>query len=527
MNDLITELVAQGVSAFVVCSGSRNLSLIEAISEDPTLTVFHHFEEREASFFALGLIKRSKKSVCVVTTSGTAVAEALPAIIEAHYSGLPLIVLSADRPVRFRGTGAPQSIEQRDIFNPYCAQSFDITDGDTASVKIDSLGPTHINICLEERQTKQTTSKPRNILQPVKKSDDSYPEASKKDVETVTRFIKESTRPLMMVGEISEELRKVVSAFAIKLKIPLFAECLSGLRELPELSPLLLKSGERVLHRGNFDAVLRIGSVPTARFWRDLEEKEIKTLSIDAKPFSGTPHGKIIQCDLYSLLMSLCNESFNEYQKDEILYKLDERSVKMIHELFYQFPHAEPSLFHTISHRIHEHDYIYLGNSLPIREWELAATRKTPHKIIGANRGANGIDGQLSTFFGSLDPLRHNFGIFGDLTTLYGLSAPYILSQCGDVQLSLLIINNSGGKIFSRVKSLQDSMSNPLIRSRLINEHAYSFASLAAMWGLQYVSVDGSVPELRVREKTLFEFKPSDAETVSFWQKYDSYWESL
>ena len=121
---LIADVRALGATAFCVCAGSRNSPLLAVLGQSD-LRVFSFVDERSAAFFALGRARRDGAPVAVVTTSGTAVAELLPAAVEAHYSGAPLILISADRPARFRGTGAPQSIEQEGIFGVYAETSIE------------------------------------------------------------------------------------------------------------------------------------------------------------------------------------------------------------------------------------------------------------------------------------------------------------------------------------------------------------------------------------------------------------------
>ena len=142
-----------GVENFCVCGGSRNAPLIAALAvgrwplaedvsanrQPPTVNSF--IDERSAAFFALGRAKLTGRPVAVITTSGTAVAEMLPAAIEAHYSGLPLVLITADRPARYRGTGAPQAIEQQSIFGVYASR-------DAAAWT--RVGPLHINIEFDE-----------------------------------------------------------------------------------------------------------------------------------------------------------------------------------------------------------------------------------------------------------------------------------------------------------------------------------------------------------------------------------------
>lgn len=135
---LVEQIRGLGASDFCACAGSRNSPLLAVLG----LTgVFSFVDERSAAFFALGRIKQSGSPVAVVTTSGTAVAELLPAVVEAHYSALPLLLITADRPARYRGSGAPQAIEQIGIFGSYAATS---PDG------WNRARPLHINIEFDE-----------------------------------------------------------------------------------------------------------------------------------------------------------------------------------------------------------------------------------------------------------------------------------------------------------------------------------------------------------------------------------------
>ncbi len=135
---VIERVRGAGVTDFCVCGGSRNAPLIAVLAE---ANVYSFVDERSAAFFALGRIKRDDKPVAVVTTSGTAAAELLPAAIEAYYSGAPLVLITADRPARFRGTGAPQAIEQAGLFGPYAAVDFD---------RWNRRAPLHLNVEFDE-----------------------------------------------------------------------------------------------------------------------------------------------------------------------------------------------------------------------------------------------------------------------------------------------------------------------------------------------------------------------------------------
>ena len=143
-----------GVREYVVCAGSRNSDLVHGLLQHrDQLQLYAFFEERSAAFFALGRTLSQPSPVAIITTSGTAAAELLPAVIEAHYQKRPIVLITADRPVRYRGSGAPQAIEQTKLFGPY-AKAFDLeSEADIRSFEAatnEVNGPLHLNVCLEE-----------------------------------------------------------------------------------------------------------------------------------------------------------------------------------------------------------------------------------------------------------------------------------------------------------------------------------------------------------------------------------------
>ena len=133
---IIDDVRALGVADFCVCSGSRNAPLIAVIDR-----AYSFVDERSAAFFAVGRARRDDRPVTVITTSGTAAAELLPAAIEAYYSGTPIVLITADRPARYRGTGAPQAIEQESLFGVYAARSIE---------SWNRRMPLHINVEFDE-----------------------------------------------------------------------------------------------------------------------------------------------------------------------------------------------------------------------------------------------------------------------------------------------------------------------------------------------------------------------------------------
>lgn len=162
MNTLARSVLAAcaraGVAEYVVCAGARNAAIampLAALSEldECPVRVWHFSEERAAGFFALGRSRALQQPVAVVTTSGTAVAELMPAAVEAFYQQVPLLLVTADRPKEFRGTGAPQAIEQAGMFGVYAGCAADVESVENVRNCLDCWNgcqPAHLNVCLPE-----------------------------------------------------------------------------------------------------------------------------------------------------------------------------------------------------------------------------------------------------------------------------------------------------------------------------------------------------------------------------------------
>ncbi len=303
-------------------------------------------------------------------------------------------------------------------------------------------------------------------------------------------------RSLILIAGLAAQHRDRVRDFCLRSNLPVYAEPLSGLREDPQLDRMRIRN-ERMLARGKFDRVIRIGNVPTLRFWRDLDSSQINVTHYSDLPFPGLTRGEVhpiedltirpAEAGLYTDFFAEDRQKFAAVQK-----ALDEE------------PQSELAMLRALSRQIPAGARIYLGNSLPIREWDLVATRDPRGFTIEANRGANGIDGQLSTFFGWCRG-SNNWCIVGDLTAIYDSNAPWIVPQL-DAKFEIVIINNGGGRIFERVASLQRM--DPDVRERIVeNAHSLRFDAWAAMWGIQ-----------------IRELIPDPAATRRVWEKYDALW---
>lgn len=510
---VIAAAIAVGVVTFVVCPGSRNAALVIALTKRNILDFKTYFwpEERSAAFFALGLCRSSAAPVAVVTTSGTAVAELLAATMEAYYSGIPLLLITADRPRCYRHTGAPQCAEQESIFGGYAPFFCDIAEGESCDLSgWQKSYPAHINLCLKDPQRDDTFF--RSDI-PVKLSG-----IVEKKV-FLERYLLRSNALLIIVGTLSEEESTALLPWLHKIEAPVLCEGPSRLRADKSLKPWALARSDGLLQTAAsygycVDAILRIGGVPTTGLWRDIEYIEsIEVTSIASTPFSGSPISHLLYGDIAELLaLSAPPKSFCCAASSRWIGAEQERLTRLV-KLFTTFSQAEPSLIYALSRYIPEDSRIFLGNSSPIREWDLAACWGRPQRDIWACRGVNGIDGQLSAFLGLCSEKKSNWAIVGDLTALYDLVAPWILRQLVAIDIQILVINNGGGQIFSKMFSLPE----------FLNAHILSFQALADLWGMEYERWE-NIPSgcHRSPGRRLIELCPHADATKLFWNEYSN-----
>ena len=478
---VLDALYAVGVQEFCVCPGSRNHNLVTALLSNPDIKTHYWFEERSAAFFALGRSRLTEQPVAVVVTSGTATAELFPAVMTAYYKNVPLILITADRPRRFRGVGAPQSAEQLNLFGLYTPLCIDLESEENCCLENwDGKYPLHLNVCFEDRLTTNVNS-----------------QDNEKKSCSLSEFFQQSHSPFVIVGALRKGVRENVINFLLDLGAPIYLEGLSGLREEPRLQCLRITNSDKIFENSQatgylIDGILRIGEIPTFRFWRDVEElgPSIPVCNLSELPFSGMSWADV-NCGPLDGLLSVrpcaVTTDFTAW------LKMDQDHQNNLLKQYKRAPRAEASLVHDLSKLIPTGSHVYLGNSLPIREWDVAATSDYKAFHVTASRGINGIDGQISTFLGLCQPGVANWAILGDLTTLYDLAGPWILPQLADMDITIVVINNGGGKIFEKMFK----------QPEFLNSHNLSFKPFAEMWGLSYerweqipARVSGNSPRL-------------------------------
>lgn len=486
---VLEEIISQGISEFCFCPGGRTAPLLYPLANCKQAHTYYWPEERSAAFFALGRIKATGLPVAVITTSGTAAAEILPAAMEAYYTGLPLVLITTDRPRRFRGTGAPQSAEQVGLFSCYVHEMQDLAEEDECHLDHWTCqGPIHINVCFEEPNDSDCRTIQLDTCEMKKNRVSTYPFFPD---ECFLSFLQKSRFPLVVVGALHPSQHAGAVQFLLHLGAPVYLEGISGIRENPKLEALRITTMERVWHfsaQHNYpiDGILRIGSVPTTRLWRDLEHKKGQILvhSITDLPFSGLSGAHVEATSLnnffaWGVTLKILNDyPFSQWKRaDHLVYQALLTVIQ--NELL-----AEQSLIHALSKKIPRNSKVYLGNSLPIREWDMAATFEPRGYQMFCSRGVNGIDGQVATFLGCCTEDQDNWAILGDLTFLYDLVGPWISSQLPNISTNVVVINNGGAGIFSRM------FAHPAFQ----NSHNLSFRPIADFWKWRYERWE-SIPE--------------------------------
>jgi 2-succinyl-5-enolpyruvyl-6-hydroxy-3-cyclohexene-1-carboxylate synthase len=514
--EVVDSCLKAGVTEFVVCAGARNAGLLEALARAEAagvVRVWHHGEERSAGFFGLGRTMETARPCAVITTSGTAAAELLPAVIESHYQCRPLVAITADRPARFRDSGAPQAIRQPGLFADYAVSG--------GFAGWDGRQPLHLNVELEEG---------------LEFGDETFagaapgefkPARERLDVAALARWLRSEwfRGMVVMVGGLEPDEREEVFHFCQALGAPVLAEATSGLREA--LWHLALPDGDRWLRAQPPGKVLRLGEVPSGRFWRDLEDlADVSVWSVCRNGLPGLARpSAVVRGPLERVLPALGDIE----RVGDVLDYLPQRSrrAERITELLEAYPDSEPGLVRALSQFAALGGGVFLGNSLPIREWNLFAQWRQPVPSIRANRGANGIDGQLSTWLGWSAEVSESWAVVGDLTALYDVAAGGLLGQVECRGRVMAVINNGGGRIFDRLPRL--GTMSPRAVEWLRNAHHADFAGLAALWQMKHLQVRTAddLDQLSSDEPApvLLEVLPDPVQTRQFWVAWDD-WET-
>lgn len=434
---IVRQIIEAGITDVVISPGSRNAPLSLAFyeaSQEGLIKIHVRIDERTAAFFALGIIKATKRPVPVVCTSGTAVANYHPAVLEASHTNAPLLVLTADRPAMLRKTGANQTTEQARIFGKAVRYFADI-DGPVYPMELplDSLrtGPVHLNLQFDEPLLSDDSS---NWLSEINIAPKEFvPRTKPGNLRLV------GARGVVVVGHDRGGLTvDEITKFTKTLGWPVIAEDPLSFPDAvahasiflasPEIRSTLIPQSVLVIGRTTLSRSINafIKSSPIAY----VVDQRLATVDTDRqadRKFTELPELQgIIQSDEWIAKWA----------------KVSERAQKLISSLD---GWNEAVIARTIAAAIPNETALFVSSSRPIRDFEGFAAPRTGIDVY-ANRGLAGIDGNISTALGVAYAYKATTSVLGDLSFLHDLTG---LIQSESINCRFIVINNDGGGIFS------------------------------------------------------------------------------
>lgn len=523
VQQIVQSLAALGLKEIVICPGSRNASFVISFNRHPAFNCTSIRDERTAGFYALGKAIELQEPVAILCTSGSAALNFAPAIVEAYYQRIPLIVLTTDRPKEWTNQGDGQTILQTNIYTNYIRKSYEIngdavqkndlwyierciSEGFNIATLIDK-GPVHFNIPVSE-PLYGTSSIDTNNLPKIFKAIPLEKQLSKTYLEQLANQFSSSKKVLILVGQLypNQKLQYLLSKIAqlenviiltestSNLHHPDFVEnidrCITGLtaEDTQKLMPdLLISIGDAIVSK-RIKKLLR-DYAPTFHWNIDEFDSMMDTYQSLTDAIALQPTIFLQQ------LLEQIKPIASTYKSTWIALK---NQKEQLHQAFCkQIPYSDFSVFNAIYKTITPTISVHIANSSAIRYAQLFDNSKI--KCTWSNRGTSGIDGSSSTVVGSAAsaPDKDFLLISGDISFHYDKNAFWIDEQIDN--LKVIIINNSGGGIF-RIIPGPDKIAE---REQFIETSMHTNAEkLAEHYQWNYLSVK----EENTLESTLIQF---------------------
>src|SRR4051812_43834160 len=531
----VDELARFGMSHAVTCPGSRNAPLALTLAAHPQINAVSVVDERSAGFVALGIAKEigGDIPVAVTTTSGTAAANLLPAVVEAHEAAIPLIVLTADRPPELREVGAGQAVDQIKLYGSFAKWFVEVGNhppGRTAAIHHRQLGcraaavatsgrpgPVHLNFPLREPLAPRPghgldggdwvgreDGRPWTDLGSVEPA--AIPDADNE----LSELIADAERGLVLCGGGSPEMTPVAIELGRRLGWPVLAEPTSGARTRAALEPdpviahydLLLRSERFAAERP--DLVVRVGEMPTSkplRAWLERCRQAIVDPHFDWHDPSRTAES-IWPVGTDTLVALLPNTDLPA-RADWL------ERWRAADPLVAEAPAARGEPFEPLAYNVLADlaEIIWVSSSLPIRDIESYFPKvERPLRIL-SNRGANGIDGVVSSAAGaSISANAAVHLVIGELALLHDIGGLVSARRAG-AELAILCVNNGGGGIFDFLPVAEQSEA-AAYEAHIATPVDFDLATAAALGGLEHhVATDAASVREHLHPGTLVEFR--------------------
>jgi 2-succinyl-5-enolpyruvyl-6-hydroxy-3-cyclohexene-1-carboxylate synthase len=434
---IVRQILESGIKDVVISPGSRNAPLSIAFyqaSAKGLINLHTRIDERTAAFFALGIAKASKRPVPIVCTSGTAVANYHPAILEASHSNQPLLVMTADRPAELRRTGSNQTTEQARIFGKAVRYFADVSGAAyPMELPFNSLksGPVHLNI---------------QFIEPLSPDDDSDWLASvgSKPPHELNRknpgtLYTKSTRGILVIGHDRGGLElDAVKTFAESLGWPVIAEDPLSFPGAISHASIFLTSPS-ITEELSPDTVVVIGRTTLSRPINRIINLARKTIVIDPRMLTVDTDR---HADQKFTALPIVEFAGFDPEYSQRWKKYAERASKLVSELS---TWSEATVARDISASLPNGSTLFISSSRPIRDIEGFASPRTGVETY-ANRGLAGIDGNISTALGIASQRSSAVAVLGDLSFLHDITG---LIHHENINLKIVVINNNGGGIFS------------------------------------------------------------------------------
>ncbi|MBM7660427.1 2-succinyl-5-enolpyruvyl-6-hydroxy-3-cyclohexene-1-carboxylate synthase [Bacillus mesophilus] len=476
----IEGLVRAGVEDVVISPGSRSTPIAILMEEHPTIKTWMNIDERSAAFFALGIAKASRKPVALLCTSGTAAANYFPAIVEATHSRVPLIVLTADRPHELRDVGAPQAINQIELYGKYSKwfvemalpesttnilhYAYSVATRAVSTSLSSPAGVVHLNFPLREPLLPNLEELQWNLIGIEKAVYSHAKQSLPEELVPLIQEIQDKKKGIIICGPHDQEaFPDAVVSLAEVLGYPVIADPLSQVRSGTHSKECIIDCYDTILKSTKMfqamkpEVIIRFGAMPVSKLLMQfISQSDVShQFIIDQDEgwrdptFTGTHFVHMNEIDFCHQVSKMV-EAVPQARESEYLnkWKVANEVVKPILRSKLTDFHFEGDVVRHLVNLLDEDMSLFIGNSMPIRDIDTFFFAQDRRIRLFANRGANGIDGIISTALGISTRVKRVILLVGDLTFYHDLNG-LLASKMHSLPITVVLVNNNGGGIFS------------------------------------------------------------------------------